>query len=263
MLAGDHVYKMDYEQMLQQHVEQRADVTVGCFEVPRMDATAIRRDAHRPQRPHHLVPREAAGSAGHAGQTRPGAGQHGHLRVRNEVPDRAAGAATPPTRTRSHDFGGDIIPRHRQTTATRWRTGSPIPACAPAPEAEPYWRDVGTIDAYWEANIDLTASDARSLDLFDRDWPIWTYGEIVPPAKFVHDVDGRRGQAINSLVSGGCIISGASVRQSLLFTGVHAHSYAEIDGAVILPYVNVSRSARLHNVVIDRGVHDPAGTGGG
>jgi glucose-1-phosphate adenylyltransferase len=125
-------------------------------------------------------------------------------------------------------------------------------------EPEAYWRDVGTVDAYWEANIDLTHA-TPALDLYDRDWPIWTYAEVVPPAKFVHDTDGRRGQAVSSLVSGACIISGASLRGSLLFTGVRLHSYSEIENAVVLPYVTINRSARLQNVVIDRGVSIPEG----
>ena len=102
-------------------------------------------------------------------------------------------------------------------------------------ESKPYWRDVGTVDAYWEANIDLT-DVVPELDLFDRDWPIWTYSEITPPAKFVHDLEGRRGEAISSLVSGGCILSGAGARRSLLFTGVHMHSFAKVDGAVLLAF---------------------------
>jgi glucose-1-phosphate adenylyltransferase len=119
-------------------------------------------------------------------------------------------------------------------------------------------RDVGTLDAYWQANIDLTEV-VPPLDLYDSDWPIWTYGEVTPPAKFVHDVEGRRGQAISSLVSGGCIISGASLRRSLLFTGVRMHSFAHVENAVVLPYVDVGESARLHNVIVDRGVRIPAG----
>ena len=114
------------------------------------------------------------------------------------------------------------------------------------------------MDAYWGANLDLT-DVLPELDLYDREWPIWTYAEITPPAKFVHDEEGRRGQAISSLVSGGCIISGASLRRTLLFTGVHAHSYASIENAVIMPYVTVNRHARLKNVVIDRGVTIPEG----
>ena len=114
------------------------------------------------------------------------------------------------------------------------------------------------MDAYWEANIDLT-SVTPSLDLFDHKWPIWTYSEITPPAKFVHNEDGRRGMALNALVSGGCIVSGAHIHKSLLFTGVTVHSYAQLDGAVVQPYVDIGRSARLRNVVIDRGVRIPAG----
>ena len=126
------------------------------------------------------------------------------------------------------------------------------------PKREAYWRDVGTIDAYWEANIDLT-DVVPALDLYDRNWPIWTYAEITPPAKFVHDVDGRRGEAISSLVSGGCIVSGASLRRSLLFTGVHAHSYARVENAVILPEAVIGRHARLRNVIVEKGVRIPPG----
>src|SRR5690606_16555600 len=125
-------------------------------------------------------------------------------------------------------------------------------------EAEAYWRDAGTIDAYWEANIDLTTV-VPSLDLFDHDWPIWTYSELTPPAKFVHDERDRRGEAINSLVSGGCIVSGAHLERSLLFTGVKVHSYARLEGAVVQPYVDIGRGARLRNVVVDRGVRIPPG----
>ena len=125
-------------------------------------------------------------------------------------------------------------------------------------EPEAYWRDVGTLDAYWEANIDLTAI-IPALDLYDRDWPIWTYAEIVPPAKFVHDEPGRRGEAISSLVSGGCIVSGASLRNSLLFTGVHVHSYASVERAVVLPNANIGRHARLKDVIVEKGVHIPEG----
>jgi glucose-1-phosphate adenylyltransferase len=121
-----------------------------------------------------------------------------------------------------------------------------------------YWRDVGTVDAYWAANIDLT-DVVPELDLFDRSWPIWSYVEITPPAKFVHDEESRRGQAVSSLVSGGCIISGASLRRSLLFTGVRVNSYSSVENAVIMPYVSVGRGAHLRNVVIDRGVEIPEG----
>ena len=155
----------------------------------------------------------------------------------------------------SHDFGKDIIPylvRHGKALAHRF----PSSCVRSSSEPEAYWRDVGTVDAYWEANIDLT-DFVPALDLYDQSWPIWTYAEITPPAKFVHDEDGRRGMATSSLVSGGCIISGAKIDKSLLFTGVHAHSYAELAHVVALPYVQIHRGARLRKVVIDRGVEIP------
>jgi len=157
----------------------------------------------------------------------------------------------------SRDFGKDIIPylvKHGKALAHRFTE-----SCVRSGfEAEAYWRDVGTLDAYWQANIDLT-DVVPKLDLYDREWPIWTYGEVTPPAKFVHDEESRRGQAISSLVSGGCIVSGASLRHSLLFTGVRAHSFAEIENSVVMPYVDIGRSARLRNVIVDRGVRIPAG----
>jgi glucose-1-phosphate adenylyltransferase len=157
----------------------------------------------------------------------------------------------------AHDFGKDVIPyivKNGRAIAHQFsqscvRSGT---------EQQAYWRDVGTVDAYWSANIDLT-DVVPELDLYDREWPIWTYSELTPPAKFVHDEDGRRGQAISSLVSGGCIISGASLRRSLLFTGVHINSYSQVENAVIMPYVTIGRHARLKNVVIDRGVNIPEG----
>ncbi len=159
--------------------------------------------------------------------------------------------------TSSRDFGKDVIPyvvANGKAVAHRFST-----SCVRSKEeSQSYWRDAGTIDAYWEANIDLT-SVVPLLDLFDHNWPIWTYSEITPPAKFVHNEDGRRGLALNSLVSGGCIVSGARVHKSLLFTGVKVHSYAYLDGCVIQPYVEIGRSVRLRNVVIDRGVQIPAG----
>ena len=153
--------------------------------------------------------------------------------------------------------GRDIIPyivTHGHAVAHRF-TESCVRSNA---EQQAYWRDVGTLDAYWEANIDLT-DFVPALDLYDRDWPIWTYGEIVPPAKFIHDENGRRGSAVSSLVSGACIVSGAAIRRSLLFTGVRVNSYSRVEGAVVLPYADIARSARLRNVVIDRGVHIPGG----
>jgi glucose-1-phosphate adenylyltransferase len=157
----------------------------------------------------------------------------------------------------SRDFGRDIIPylvSNGRAVAHRFSRS----CIRSATEQEAYWRDVGTVDAYWEANIDLT--DARpGLDLYDREWPIWTYAEITPPAKFVHDEIGRRGEAICSLVSGGCIISGAQLRRTLLFTGVHVHSYARVENAVILPDADIGAGARLCNVIVEKGVRIPPG----
>ena len=254
LLAGDHVYKMDYEHMLQQHIEQRADVTVACFEVPRREATGfgvmhvdsagrmlsfLEKPSDPPGMPDK--PDLALASMGiYVFET-------GFLfdQLRRDAAEEDSG----------HDFGRDIIPhlvKHGKAVAHRF-SDSCVRSSA---EIDAYWRDVGTVDAYWEANIDLTQA-SPALDLYDRDWPIWTYGEIVPPAKFVHDTDGRRGEAVSSLVSGGCIVSGSTIRRSLLFTGVRVHSYALLDGAVVLPYAVIHRSARLRNVIIDRGVIIP------
>jgi glucose-1-phosphate adenylyltransferase len=157
----------------------------------------------------------------------------------------------------SHDFGRDVIPyivANGKAVAHHFSQ-----SCVAASRDSPiYWRDVGTLDAYWAANIDLT-DIVPDLDLYDRAWPIWTYGEITPPAKFVHDLDGRRGVAISSLVSGGCIISGAAISRSLLFTGVHVHSYSTIHEALVLPYGQIGRGARLRKAVIDSGVTIPDG----
>jgi glucose-1-phosphate adenylyltransferase len=131
-------------------------------------------------------------------------------------------------------------------------------SCVGADGAEPYWRDVGTVDAYWSANVDLT-TPTPALDMYDADWPIWTYQEQLAPAKFVFDEEGRRGMAVDSIVSGGCIISGSHVSNSVLFSRVRIHSYCAVDGAVLLPGVEVGRRARLRNVVIDRGCRIPEG----
>jgi glucose-1-phosphate adenylyltransferase len=164
----------------------------------------------------------------------------------------ARDAATPNS---SRDFGKDIIPyivKRGKAVAHRFSDS----CVRSSNEAEAYWRDVGTVDAYWAANIDLTGV-VPDLDLFDREWPIWTDGAVTPPAKFVHDEDGRRGMAISSLVSGDCIVSGARIRRSVLFTGVRVNSYCTIENTVILPYVDVGRGSRLANVVVDRGVKIP------
>jgi glucose-1-phosphate adenylyltransferase len=157
----------------------------------------------------------------------------------------------------SRDFGKDIIPwlvANAKAVAHRFSRS----CVRSSNEKEAYWRDVGTVDAYWEANIDLT-DVVPQLDLYDRGWPLWTYSEILPPAKFVHDIDGRRGSAVSSLVAGDCIVSGAHVHRSLLFSGVRANSYSSLEEAVVLPYCQIGRGARLKRAVLDRGVVIPAG----
>jgi glucose-1-phosphate adenylyltransferase len=254
VLAGDHIYKMDYEPMLQQHVDEAADVTIGCIEVPLADAGAygivhageadrvisfLEKPADPPGMPDR--PGTAFASMGiYVFRT-----DFLFEQLRRDAADAES----------SHDFGKDVIPnivKGGRAFAHRFERS----CVRSGDEAESYWRDVGTVDAYWEANIDLTAF-IPALDLYDRNWPIWTYAEITPPAKFVHDEDGRRGQSISSLVSGGCIVSGAEVRRSLLFTGVRVNSFSSLDGAVVLPYVDIERSVRLSNVVIDSGVRIP------
>jgi glucose-1-phosphate adenylyltransferase len=256
LLAGDHIYKMDYEKMLAQHLESGADVTVSCVAVPREEAkgfgvmgvdasdrivTFVEKPADPPEIPDR--PGYSLASMGiYVFETK---------RLAEVLRADAADA------TSQHDFGRDIIPalvRAGRAVAHRFERS----CVRSGQEAAPYWRDVGTVDAYWEANIDLT-DIVPPLDLFDRDWPIWTYAEITPPAKFVHDIDGRRGEAISSLVSGGCILSGAAARRSLLFTGVHLHSFSRVHEAVLLPQVDVAEGARLSRVVVDRGVRIPKG----
>ena len=256
VLAGDHVYKMDYEIMLEQHVAQKADVTIGCLEVPRLEATGF--GVMHVDEQDRIVsflekPRDPPGIPGNPGMALASMGIYVFSTA--FLFDQLRRDAADPNS--AHDFGQDIIPylvKHGKAVAHRFAR-----SCVKSKaESEDYWRDAGTLDAYFEANMDLTRI-VPALDLFDRNWPIWTYAEITPPAKFVHDVDGRRGQAVSSLVSGGCIISGAFLRDTLLFTGVHVHSWASLHGCVVLPEVEIGRHARLSRVVIDRGVKIPQG----
>lgn len=256
VLAGDHIYKMDYEIMLRQHVDTGADVTIGCLTVPRKEASAFGvMDIDKTGRITDFLekPADPPGMPGDPDHTLASMGIYvfdwaflRDLLIRDAEDDNS-----------SHDFGNDLIPaivKNGKAMAHRFAE-----SCVKSGlEEEPYWRDVGTIDAFWQANIDLTDFIPK-LDLYDSSWPIWTYAEIVPPAKFIHDEDGRRGSAVSSLVSGDCIVSGSEVRNSLLFTGVRSHSWSALDHAVLLPYVTVNRKARLKNCVIDRGVIIPEG----
>jgi glucose-1-phosphate adenylyltransferase len=256
ILAGDHIYKMDYELMLQDHVDSGADVTIGVLEVPRKEASAFGvmhvndKDViidfiEKPKDPPAIPgqPNMALASMGiYVFETTFLAG----LLRRDAV-----------TKGSTRDFGKDIIPyvvKNGKAMAHRFTK-----SCVRSElEKQAYWRDVGTIDAYWEANVDLTDT-LPSLDLYDNDWPIWTNSEVTPPAKFVHDLEGRRGQAIASLVSGGCIVSGSSIKRALLFTNVRANSFSNLEDAVVLPRVEIGRNASLTKVVIDGGVKIPEG----
>lgn len=256
ILAGDHIYKMDYELMLQQHVDSGAQVTIGCLEVPRMEATGF--GVMQVDEKDEIIafvekPADPPGIPGNPDMALASMGIYVfHTKFLMDILRRDA---ADPSSTR--DFGKDIIPyivENGKAVAHRFTA-----SCVRSDfEREAYWRDVGTVDAYWQANIDLT-DVTPELDIYDVTWPIWTYAEITPPAKFVHDDEDRRGSAISSLVSGNCIISGSSLHRSMLFTGVRANSYSRLEGAVVLPDVTIGRRAQLTNVVIDRGVVIPEG----
>jgi len=255
ILAGDHIYKMDYEVMLRQHVETGADVTVGCLTVPRMEATAFGvMDTDKDGRITSFLEKPA---------DPPGMPDDPDMALASMgiyvfdwpfLRDLLLKDAEDPNST--NDFGNDLIPdivRNGKAMAHRFDE-----SCVRADGAPAYWKDVGTVDAFWQAHIDLT-NFTPELDLWDKNWPIWTYNESVPPAKFIHDERDRRGMAISSMVAGGCIISGTEVRNSVLFTNVHTNSYAVLDQAVVLPDVVVHRSARLRQVIVDSGVVIPEG----
>jgi len=256
ILAGDHIYKMDYELMLQQHADSGADVTIGCLEVALFEASSfgvMHVDANKRIIDFVEKPKHPAPMPGQPGKALASMGIY--VFETNLLFDQLDRDANDPKSSR--DFGKDVIPYMvKQGNAMAHYFSD---SCVRSSDDEAaYWRDVGTVDAYWEANIDLT-DIVPDLDLFDKEWPIWTDGSVTPPAKFVHDEDGRRGMAVSSVISGGCIISGARVKRSLLSTGVRINSYCDVENAVILPYVEIGRSTRLRNVVIDRGVKVPDG----
>ncbi|HEX4885486.1 MAG TPA: glucose-1-phosphate adenylyltransferase [Casimicrobiaceae bacterium] len=249
ILAGDHVYKMDYSRMLIDHVTSQADLTVGCIDVPLDEARGfgvmsidaerrIVRFAEKPQDPEPMPgrPDVALASMG--------------IYVFNAklLYEQLIRDADDPKST--HDFGKDIIPYLIQR-GYRVRAHPFGDSCVNMNEGRPYWRDVGTIDAFWEANLDLTHV-TPDLNLYDAQWPIWTMQEQLPPAKFVFDDDTRRGVAVDSIVSGGCIISGAHVRRSLLFSNVRVHSYASVEDSVILGDSDVGRHCVIRRAVIDK-----------
>ncbi|ESQ73794.1 glucose-1-phosphate adenylyltransferase [Asticcacaulis sp. AC402] len=256
ILAGDHIYKMDYEQMLRQHADSGADVTIACMEVPRLSASGfgcMAVDTTGTITAFVEKPADPPAMPGKPDIALVSMGVY-VFKTKFLIEELKRDAVAPSS---SRDFGKDIIPHlvtHGKAVAHQFSH-----SCVRSEsETEAYWRDVGTVDAYWEANMDLTQPTPH-FDLYDRNWPIWTYQEITPPAKFVHDLDGRRGHALSSLVSGGCIISGAAVHSSLIFTNVHIHSYSDLNQAVILPGSVIGQNVRLSRVVVDRGVVIPNG----
>jgi glucose-1-phosphate adenylyltransferase len=256
VLAGDHVYKMDYNHMLLDHVARSAELTVACMEVAQEDARAfgviavddqlrVTEFVEKPERPPAMPgrPGTALVSMG--------------IYVFNAefLYEQLARDASDPSS--GHDFGKDLIPG-MLAAGCRVHAHPFSDSCVNMTEGRPYWRDVGTLDAYWEANMELTKV-VPDLNLYDRNWPIWTYQEQLPPAKFVFDDEGRRGSAVDSLVSGGCVISGASVRRSLLFSSVRVHSYASVEDSVVLPGVDIGRNVVLRRAVVEKNCRLPPG----
>lgn len=256
ILGGDHIYKMDYGRILAEHVEKQADLTIACLEVPVAEASAFGvmavdndwRITSFAEKPEHPTP-----IPGKPDQSLVSMGIYvfnAKFLYEQLIRDHDMESS-------SRDFGKDVIPRlvagNARVYAHRFQN-----SCVNMASGIPYWRDVGTVDAYWEANIDLTTV-TPDLNLYDEDWPIWTYQEQLPPAKFVFDDDDRRGQALDSLVSGGCIISGATVRRSLLFSDVQIRGYSSIENSVILPNVSIGRHTHLKRVVVEKECQIPEG----
>lgn len=253
ILAGDHIYKMDYGDMLAEHVAQNADMTIGCIEVPIEEAKALgvmsvdvnRRIVAFDEKPAEPTPMPGREDVALASMG---------IYVFNSAFLYEQLIKDADTKGSSHDFGHDIIPnliKNYKVVAFPYKD---VQGNDPG-----YWRDVGTIDAFWSANLELIGVTPE-LNLYDDDWPIWTHQAQQPPAKFVFDDDDRRGMAVDSMVSGGCIISGSTVRHSVLFSNVEVHSYSLVEDCVVLPDVQIGRHCRLKNVVIDKGCVIPEGT---
>jgi len=256
VLAGDHVYKMDYARMLADHVASRAVMTIACIDVPLAEATqfgVMAVDANRRITTFEEKPVRPVPAPDRPDRTLASMG----IYVFDEAFLYEQLIRDAEDSESSHDFGKDLIPR-------LIGSGFPVHAhrfqdsCVNMSGGVPYWRDVGTLDAYWEANMDLTRV-VPDLNLYDHDWPIWTYQEQLPPAKFVFDDDGRRGMAVDSLVSGGCIISGSMVRRSVLFSNVRVRNYCDIEGCVILPNVEIGNNVTLRRAIVDKRCRLPDG----
>lgn len=253
ILAGDHIYKMDYGDMLAEHVAQNADMTIGCIEVPIDEAKALgvmsvdvnRRIVAFDEKPDNPTPMPGREDVALASMG---------IYVFNAAFLYEQLIKDADTNGSSHDFGHDIIPnliKNYKVVAFPYKD---VQGNDPG-----YWRDVGTIDAFWSANLELIGVTPE-LNLYDDEWPIWTHQAQQPPAKFVFDDDDRRGMAVDSMVSGGCIISGSTVRHSVLFSNVEIHSFSLVEDSVLLPDVNVGRNCRLKKVVVDKGCVIPEGT---
>ena len=254
VLSGDHIYKMDYGEMLVAHVESGADMTVSCLEVPIAEAAGtfgvmaadetgrVIEFQEKPAHPAHIPGRKDMALASMGNYIF----NTGFL---FEVLSRDAD-----NRESSHDFGHDIIPKLLQDHHLQAYSFTTGPNQLPA-----YWRDVGTLDSFWKTNMELVQT-TPPLDLYDPEWPLWTYQEQSPPAKFVFDDEDRRGMAVDSMVSDGCILSGSYVRRSVLFSNVHIHSYSHIEESVLLPQVVVERNVKLRKCIIDRSCHIPEGS---
>jgi glucose-1-phosphate adenylyltransferase len=249
VLAGDHVYKMDYRVMLHDHLASGCDATVACVKVPLAEASAF--GVMAVDGNSRIVAFEEKPASPRAMTQDPGSvlasmgiylfnAEFLYERLRLDAHDPAS----------RHDFGTDLIPRLLRSGA-RLNAHDFGRSCVNMAGEQPYWRDVGTVDAYWKANIDLTQV-VPQLNLYDRDWPIWTHQEQLPPAKFVFDDDQRRGMAVDSLVAGGCLLSGCTVRRSLLSSDVRVHSYSVIEDSVVLPDVDIGRHAAVRRAVIDK-----------
>ena len=253
ILAGDHVYKMDHGTMIARHVESGADMTVGCIEVPSNDAKAygvisvdkegrVMKFSEKPEQPDSIPgqPGMALASMG--------------IYVFNTAFLYEQLIKDADDNNSTHDFGNDIIPR----LIGKYRIMS-YPFRDTHDTQTAYWRDVGTVDAFWKANLELIGV-LPELNLYDETWPIWTYQEQLPPAKFIFDDEERRGMALDSMVSGGCVISGAVVRHSLLFSNVRVNSYTELQDVVALPDVSFGRDCRITKAIIEKGCEIPEGT---
>ncbi len=256
ILAGDHVYKMDYGKLLAFHVENKADMTVACLEVPVSEATAfgvMGVDENSRVVKFDEKPTKPASIPGNPEKSLASMGIY-VFNARFLFEQLIRDADDPHS---SHDFGKDLIPH----MVSRYRVFAQSfeQSCVGMGNCNvPYWRDVGTIDAYWEANMELTKV-VPDLNMYDQEWPIWTHQEQLPPAKFVFDDIDRRGMAIDSLVSGGCIISGSTVRRSLLFSDVRIDSHCNIEDSVLLPKVNIGCHVTLKRVIVDKSCRIPDG----